>query len=98
MQKGALESFCRIVYNTHMIQIPARLLTMRTMRGLFLGETIMGKKLKKHLSIDGQIAKLASRGLIIEDEDYARDVLDRISYYRLTGYLHDFREPGSDSL
>lgn len=57
----------------------------------------MGKKLKKHLSIDGQIAKLASRGLIIEDEDYARDVLDRISYYRLTGYLHDFREPGSDS-
>ena len=53
----------------------------------------MGKKLKKHLSIDGQIAKLASRGLIIEDEDYARDVLDRISYYRLTGYLHDFREP-----
>ena len=57
----------------------------------------MGKKLKKHLSIDGQIAKLASRGLIIEDEDYARDVLDRISYYRLTGYLHDFRKPGSDS-
>ena len=52
----------------------------------------MGKKLKKHLSIDGQIAKLASRGLIIEDEDYARDVLDRISYYRLTGYLHDFRQ------
>ena len=29
----------------------------------------MGKKLKRHLSIDGQIAKLSSRGLIIEDED-----------------------------
>jgi hypothetical protein len=34
----------------------------------------MGKKLKKHLAIDGQIAKLASRGLIIEDEDYARRI------------------------
>jgi len=32
----------------------------------------MGKKLKRHLSINGQIAKLSSRGLIIEDEDYAK--------------------------
>ena len=66
-------------------------------RAITLGENLMGKKLKRHLPIDGQIAKLASRGLIIEDEDYARNVLDRISYYRLTGYLHDFRKPGSDS-
>ena len=57
----------------------------------------MGKKLKKHLSIDGQIAKMASRGLMIEDKEYARTVLERVSYYRLTGYLHDFRKPGSDS-
>jgi hypothetical protein len=34
----------------------------------------MGKKLKRHLPIDGQIAKLSSRGLIIEDEDYARRI------------------------
>ena len=56
-----------------MIKILARLLTMRTMRGLFLfavflGEEIMGKKLKRHLPIDGQIAKLSSRGLIIEEQ------------------------------
>lgn len=31
----------------------------------------MGKKLKRHLPIDGQIAKLSSRGLIIEDDDEA---------------------------
>ncbi len=43
------------------------------------------------------MAKLSSRGLIIEDEDYARDVFSRISYYRLTGYLHDFMKKDSDS-
>lgn len=57
----------------------------------------MGRQLKKHLSIDGQIAKLKSRGLIIENEEYAKEVLNRISYYRLTGYLHDFRKPGEDA-
>lgn len=57
----------------------------------------MSKKLKKHLSIDGQIAKLVSRGLVIEDEEFAKEVLNRISYYRLTGYLHDFKKPGSDA-
>ena len=57
----------------------------------------MGRQLKKHLSIEGQIAKLKSRGLIIENEEYAKEVLNRISYYRLTGYLHDFRKPGEDA-
>lgn len=57
----------------------------------------MGKQLKKHLSIDGQIDKLESRGLVIEDKEYARNILERISYYRLTGYLHDFKNLGSDS-
>lgn len=57
----------------------------------------MGKQLKKHLSIDSQITKLKSRGLVIENEEYAKEVLDRISYYRLTGYLHDFRKPGEDT-
>ena len=57
----------------------------------------MGRQLKRHLSIEGQIAKLKSRGLIIENEEYAKEVLNRISYYRLTGYLHDFRKPGEDA-
>ncbi len=53
----------------------------------------MSKSLKKHLSIDSQIAKLESRGLIIKDKHFAHYVLERINYYRLTGYLHDFRKP-----
>ena len=57
----------------------------------------MAKALKKHLSIDGEIAKMKAHGLIVEDEEYAKTVLERISYYRLTGYLHDFRAPKSDS-
>ena len=57
----------------------------------------MGKKLKKHLSIEGQIEKMKTRGLIIEDEEYAKSVLGRINYYRLTGYLHDFKKPDADS-
>lgn len=56
----------------------------------------MSKSLKKHLSIDSQIAKLESRGLIINDKHFAHYVLERINYYRLTGYLHDFRKPNSD--
>ncbi len=33
------------------------------------------------------ISRLKSRGLIVHDEDKAIDLLKRISYYRLTGYL-----------
>lgn len=56
----------------------------------------MGKPLKKHFSIEDQILRLEGRGLVIEDRDHARDVLARINYYRLSGYLHDFRIPGSE--
>ena len=71
---------------------------MRTMRGLlFIGDIPMGKILKKHLSISGQIEKLQKRGLIIEDAEFAGKFLERVNYYRFTGYLHDFRKPNSDS-
>lgn len=56
----------------------------------------MAERLKKHLSIDDQIKKLEGRGLIIDDETAAASVLGRINYYRLSGYLHDFRIKGSD--
>ncbi len=57
----------------------------------------MSRKLKLHNSISAQIEKLKGRGLIIEDEVHAKEVLGRINYYRLSGYLHDFRQPGSDN-
>ena len=52
----------------------------------------MGKKLKRHLPIDGQIAKLSSRGLIIEDEDYAR----RIQKLDITKYDNMFARSTGD--
>ena len=48
----------------------------------------MGKKLKKHLSIDGQIEKLASRGLIIEDEEAIADLCDEIEKRQVERLRH----------
>lgn len=47
--------------------------------------------LKKPYSIDEQIQKLQEHGVIVKDVDFARNVLQRISYYRLTGYILQFR-------
>ncbi len=41
---------------------------------------------KPALSLDGQLDLLASRGLKIEDRDWAKRHLRRISYYRLSAY------------
>lgn len=42
---------------------------------------------KQPLSIEDQIVRLRSNGLIIADEDRARKVLREISYFRLAAYL-----------
>ena len=42
-------------------------------------------------TIDEQISLLKSRGMIFKDEDYAKDILSRISYYRLEGYWWDMQ-------
>lgn len=47
---------------------------------------------KKHLTIDEQIALLKSRGCIIEDEELAKSILLDINYYRLTSYFLSFKE------
>ncbi len=54
---------------------------------------------KPHLSYAEQVAKLAARGLIVEDPARAADVLKVVGYYRLTGYLHVFRpvDPDGDA-
>lgn len=41
------------------------------------------KKHQKPLNIDEQINNLKNIGLIINDEKYAKDILDKISYFRL---------------
>jgi abortive infection bacteriophage resistance protein len=52
---------------------------------------------KPWLSIDAQIEKLRGRGLVVDDEALAADVLREVGYYRLTGYLHPFRESRSSA-
>ncbi len=44
------------------------------------------KALKKPLSIDEQIKLLKYRNLRIENENFARDVLSKVNYYRLSAY------------
>lgn len=55
------------------------------------------KELKKHLSLHEQVEKLAQRGLLISEREKVESALFNINYYRLSGYLHDFKQPKSDS-
>lgn len=45
---------------------------------------------KPPLSIDDQLERLASRGVIIQDKDTAHHYLSYISYYRFCGYAIEF--------
>ena len=53
--------------------------------------------LKKPLTFDEQLDKLASHGIIISDREKAKDVLKRVNYYRVTGYALQFRQEPSGS-
>jgi abortive infection bacteriophage resistance protein len=48
--------------------------------------------LKPATTTDQQIAVLKGRGLVIIDEADAKALLQRISYYRLSGYLVDYKQ------
>lgn len=54
------------------------------------------KELKKHASIEKQVAIMKERGLTISDERSAQNTLFCVNYYRLSGYLHNFKKLGSD--
>jgi abortive infection bacteriophage resistance protein len=47
---------------------------------------------KPWLSVDDQLTRLKDRGMLIGDEAKTRDYLERIGYYRLSGYWFAFRE------
>lgn len=57
----------------------------------------MEKILKRHISLSEQARLLESRGLIMENHSAVEQALGDINYYRLSGYLHDFKRTGSDS-
>lgn len=54
------------------------------------------KELKKHASQSEQVEILISRGLIINDRAAAEKLLSTVNYYRFTGYLHDYKQPGKN--
>lgn len=47
---------------------------------------------KPWLSTDDQLGQLRQRGMVVSDTVKARDYLERIGYYRLSGYWFAFRE------
>ena len=47
---------------------------------------------KRPLTLQQQIAKLKSRGLLIDDEQLAEQYLTNISYYRLRAYTYPFQD------
>jgi len=52
----------------------------------------MGKNIKKPTTFKEQCELLKSRGVIIEDDAACVELLSRINYYRLSGYLLPFKE------
>jgi abortive infection bacteriophage resistance protein len=47
---------------------------------------------KTHLDVSGQLSLLQSRGMIVSDPAKASSYLERIGYYRLSGYWYPFRQ------
>ena len=54
-------------------------------------------ELKAPISLDGQIDKLKSHGMIITDDNRVKNILSRINYYRFTGYALQFRQSINNS-
>ena len=52
---------------------------------------------KPFKTIDEQIELLRYRGMTIADDEVARHALERIGYYRLSGYSYPFRKPALQS-
>ncbi len=50
---------------------------------------------KPPFPIEKQLERLQSRGLI-GDSNTIKNILNAVGYYRLTGYLHQFKRPSSD--
>jgi abortive infection bacteriophage resistance protein len=64
---------------------------MRTSLGHFFINHIFDKLLKLPKTIEEQIALLDERGIGIDDYDQLRDTLINNNYYRLMGYMFQFK-------
>ena len=52
----------------------------------------MAQEVKPFKTIEEQIAILENRGLIIEDEEYAKKILANLNYYRVSAYTLTLRK------
>lgn len=52
----------------------------------------MERNLKCHKSVQEQIQILQKHGLIVEDKEEAKRILESLNYYKITGYLYQYRE------
>lgn len=53
---------------------------------------------KPPTTLDQQVQLLAARGMDVGEEEEAKRLLARVSYYRLSGYWYPFRAHGSEQL
>ena len=94
-----LQFFCflNILYVT---ELPEVFLALGTKLRLVLSFFTLRRDfmdLKKPLTFDEQLDKLAAHGMIITDREKAKDILKRVNYYRFTGYALQFRQDPSGS-
>lgn len=54
-------------------------------------------ELKKPMTIDEQIEKMKAHGMVIDDEEEAKRILAELNYYRLTGYVLQYRKSADKS-
>ena len=54
-------------------------------------------EVKKPTTYDEQYQKLVARGCDVSDEQFCKETLGRINYYRLSAYFLAFKQPQSDS-
>ena len=89
--------FLNILYVT---ELPEAFLALGTKLRLVLSFFTLRRDfmdLKKPLTFDEQLDKLAAHGMIITDREKAKDILKRVNYYRFTGYALQFRQDPSGS-
>ena len=53
--------------------------------------------LKTPLDIPQQLAQFQRHGILVEDKAVALSILERVSYYRLSGYALEFRTSAHSS-
>ena len=54
-------------------------------------------ELKKPITIEEQLEKIKSHGMIVEDDEVAKRILVETNYYRLTGYVLQYRKSPNNS-